>query len=201
MDDKFLAGVTQLFLENGVKTVTMDDIARHFGISKKTLYTKYRNKDALIEDALLYKLEEIAENLKRLNVEVENAIERMLCRDEQIEKATRSNDSLMIRQLMKYYPEIFNKHMQAFSVKFSEVFIHNVHRGREQGLFRENFDEALYVKFVLMLMLGYNNSPIIDTENTDRELFEDTVMDFYMNAIVTEKGRQEYYRLKKENIK
>ena len=43
-DTAFIEKVQNLFLENGAKTLTMDDIARELGISKKTLYQKYRNK-------------------------------------------------------------------------------------------------------------------------------------------------------------
>ena len=46
MEEKtnFLSKATQLFIENGAKFVTMDEIAKEFGISKKTLYQKYKNK-------------------------------------------------------------------------------------------------------------------------------------------------------------
>ena len=46
MDEKtfFLSKASELFIENGAKTLTMDDVAKEFGISKKTLYQKYKNK-------------------------------------------------------------------------------------------------------------------------------------------------------------
>ncbi|HAI79685.1 MAG TPA: TetR/AcrR family transcriptional regulator, partial [Chryseobacterium sp.] len=58
MDKKFLEKVVELFIDNGAKTLTMDDIAKEFGMSKKTLYQKYANKEALLEDVLAFKLEE-----------------------------------------------------------------------------------------------------------------------------------------------
>ncbi|HAI79684.1 MAG TPA: TetR family transcriptional regulator, partial [Chryseobacterium sp.] len=57
-------------------------------------------------------------------------------RDEHIERAVQSNNSLLIRQLIKYYPAIFNKHMMDFAEKFSEVMVHNIERGRQQGYYR-----------------------------------------------------------------
>ena len=87
MDKEFLHKVSELFIENGAKTLTMDEIAREFSISKKTLYQKYANKEALLEDVLKYNLENIIEKIAELDVKIVNAIERMFCRDEHIERA------------------------------------------------------------------------------------------------------------------
>ncbi|MEC5394972.1 TetR/AcrR family transcriptional regulator [Bergeyella sp. RCAD1439] len=197
MEAEFLQEVTRLFLENGAKTVTMDDVAKKFGMSKKTLYAKYKNKEALIEDVLACKLDGIAENLKRLNVDSDNAIERLLCRDEQMDEMVKSNDTIMVRQLLKYYPHIFNKHMKLFSEKISEIFVRNVERGRLQGLYREDFSAESYVHLMLLMMQAYDNSPIVDSDLISRDAFRDRVIDFYLQAIMTEKGREEYQQIKK----
>ena len=118
----FITKVSQLFIENGAKTLTMDDIAKAFGISKKTLYVKYKNKEELIEEVLQFKLESIITRLKYLDQTIENAIERMFCRDEEIDKVADSNNSMLIKQLIKYYPTIFNKHMIEFSDNFQKFW-------------------------------------------------------------------------------
>ena len=78
--------------------------------SNKTCVTKHQNanKEALLEDVLEFKLTEVIDKLNELDFKIENAVDRMFCRDEEIEKAAQSNNSLLIRQLIKYYPAIFN---------------------------------------------------------------------------------------------
>lgn len=186
----FLTKASDLFIENGAKTLTMDEIAKAFGISKKTLYIKYKNKEELIEAVLHFKLEEIITRLKYLDQTVENAVERMFCRDEEIENVAHSNNSLLIKQLIKYYPSIFNKHMMEFSDKFSEVMIHNIAKGREQGYYRENFDAEVYSKLFFQLIMSLESSPFIDTAAIDKIHYKNEVMSMYMNAITTEKGKQ-----------
>lgn len=198
MDKEFLHKVSDLFIENGAKTLTMDEIAREFSISKKTLYQKYANKEALLEDVLKYNLENIIEKIAELDVKIVNAIERMFCRDEHIERAVESNNSLLIKQLIKYYPAIFNRHMLEFSEKFVAVLEHNVKRGREQGFYREDFDEKAYATIFFQSMMSYHSSPFINTSEISMEQFKTIVMDFYMNAITTEKGKEE---LIKYNLK
>lgn len=191
MDEKiiFLRKAANLFIENGAKTLTMDDVAKDFGISKKTLYQKYKNKEELLEEVLQLKLNEVIDRLQYLDANIENAIERMMCRDEEIDKVSHSNNSLLIRQLLKYYPGIFQKHMLNFSTKFSEVLVHNIEKGRTQGFYRTDFNEEIYAKIFFQLVMSYESSPFLDTREIEREQFNHETMMFYMNAITTEEGK------------
>ena len=186
----FLDKVAGLFIEHGAKTLTMDDIAREFGISKKTLYQYYSTKEALLEEVLKYKLKEVVVRLKNLETRTENAVERMYCRDAMIEQAIESNNSILLRQLVKYYPAIFNRHMVDFSEKFSQVLAHNTQRGRKQGLYRKDFDELNYARMFFQLAMSYDSSPHLDTEKVDRRQYQQAVMDMYLNSITTEEGKK-----------
>lgn len=187
---QFLFKVSQLFIENGAKSLTMDDIAKTFGISKKTLYVKYKNKEQLIAEVLTYKLDEIIIRLKHLDLQVDNAVERMFCRDEEIDNLADSNNTLLIKELMKYYPTIFTKHMIDFSEKFTEVLVHNIEKGRKQGYYREDFDEVVYAKLFFQLIMSYEGSPYINTKQADRMHFKNQMMNLYMNAITNEEGKK-----------
>lgn len=198
MDDKqlFLTKVSELFLENGPKAVTMDDIASEFGISKKTLYQMFRNKEELLEEILRFNLELVIKRLKDLNENVESAIERMFCRDEEIERISHTNKTLMIKQLMKYYPSIFTKHMLDFSEKFARVLVDNIQKGRVEGYYREDFDAEIYAKIFFQLVMSYNSSPYIDTTTVSREHYKEETMMMYMHAIATEKGKETIKKIK-----
>ncbi|QDP84318.1 TetR/AcrR family transcriptional regulator [Chryseobacterium sp. SNU WT5] len=192
MDEKtiFLSKAANLFIENGAKTVTMDEIAKEFGISKKTLYQKYKNKEELLEEVLKHRLEVVIDRLQYLDDNVENAIERMICRDEEIDKVSHANNNILIRQLLKYYPAIFQKHMLNFSSKFSEVLVHNIKKGRQQGFYRDDFDAEIYSKIFFQLVMSYDSSPFFDTAVIEREHFMQETLMLYMNAITTEKGKE-----------
>ena len=191
MDEKtiFLSKAAELFIDNGAKTVTMDEIAKEFGISKKTLYQKYKNKEELLEEVLKYKLE-VINRLQYLDDNVENAIERMFCRDEEIDKVSHANNNILIRQLLKYYPTIFHKHMLNFSSKFSEVLVHNIEKGRQQGFYREDFNAEIYAKIFFQLVMSYDSSPYFDTDVIEREYFMQEALMLYLNAITNEKGKE-----------
>lgn len=188
--EEFLEKSAQLFLEYGSKTLTMDEIAREFGMSKKTLYQKYRNKEALLEEVLDYKLRHIMCKMHYLDSTIENAVERMFCKDEEMESMLNSNKSTMVKQLIKYYPAIFTSHISKLSGQFSEILIKIIIKGRQQGYYRNDFDAEYYSKFFFQLLMSYDSSPYLGTENMDRKTFHDEVVMFYMNAITTEKGKE-----------
>ncbi len=188
-DDSFIEKVTELFAQNGAKTLTMDDIAKEFGISKKTLYKDYSNKEALLDEVLTYVLNVILERVKNLDDKIENAIERMFCRDAEIERATSINNSILIRQLIKYYPNIFNRHMVGFSQQFSGMLAQNIARGREQGYYREDFDAELYGKLFFQLVMSYS-SPFFDNESISRFEYHFEALKFYMHSITNQKGKE-----------
>ena len=189
-DRELLKKVSQLFILNGAKTVTMDDIAKELRISKKTLYEKYQNKEVLLEEVLSYNLGKVLTKMKNLDKTIENAVERMFARDSEIEKASKTNDSIFLRQLVKYYPQIFNKHMLYFSEKLSEILVHNIERGRKQGLYREDFDAHFYSKLYFQMTMTYDNSPYLDTQQIPRSRYQQESLFFYMNSITTEKGKK-----------
>ena len=195
-EQSFLTKASELFIENGAKTLTMDDIAKAFSMSKKTLYIKYKNKEELIEAVLRFKLEEIITRLKYLDQTIDNAIERMICRDEQIDNVAYSNNSLLIKQLMKYYPAIFNKHMIDFADQFSEVLVHNIEKGREQGYYRDNFDAEVYSKLFFQLIMSLEGAMYVDANLIDKVHYKHELMEIYMNAITNEKGKQILKNLK-----
>ncbi|MDX1601449.1 MAG: TetR/AcrR family transcriptional regulator [Salinimicrobium sediminis] len=188
--DIFLKKVSELFLQNGAKSLTMDDIAKELRVSKKTLYKVYESKENLLEEILEFNIEKVLFKMQHLDENVDNAVERMFKRDEDIEKASRTNDSIMLRQLVKYYPQIFKKHMLFFSEKFSELLIHNIERGRTQGLYREDFDAQLYSKLFFQMTMSYDNSPFLDTSQLCRSEYQQELLLFYMNAITTEEGKR-----------
>lgn len=167
----------------------MDDVAKALRISKKTLYQKYQNKDILLEETMAYGIEKVLQKMANLDEEVDNAVERMFSRDAEIEKMSQTNNSIHLKQLMKYYPEIFTRHMVYFSEKLSEILVHNIERGRKQGLYREDFDEHLYAKLFFHLTMSFDSSPYFQTGNLSRKEYQHKTLTFYMNSITTEKGK------------
>lgn len=186
----FLEKVSELFFENGAKAVTMDDVAKHVSISKRTLYETYTNKEELLTAILDFKLQTVIDTMKSIEAENTNSIEKILIRDKDIEKFSSTNQSVFIRQLIKYYPAIFDQHILNMNEKISEIFLKNIENGRKEGLYRDNFNESLYIRFFLQIMLSFESSILFENELCERTQFCNEGVTFYLYSITTEKGRK-----------
>ena len=90
MDDKkyFLEKLFEMFHIYGVKTLTMDDIAKEFSISKKTLYQKYSHKENLICDVLDFMSKEGLDEVDRIRQEYRCPIESLLVSGARMDEIT-----------------------------------------------------------------------------------------------------------------
>lgn len=192
---EFIGKVTELFMLHGAKALTMDDIAKEFSMSKKTLYQYYKNK----EDLLLEILKNISETFL---LEVEKAsdkhtcaIEILLVSNQRMNEIIGEKKNTFLVQLQKYYPEVFLQHQKNTHSGLANVAIHNFEKGIEQGIYRSDLPKELYVKFLLTLYFAVESSPLFE-EEFDRDCTCIEILNFYLNAIVTEKGQQRLNELK-----
>lgn len=187
---EFLEKALKLFYLNGAKTTTMDDIAREFSMSKKTLYQQYENKEELLDEVLNYEMQVILEELKNIDTKNSCPIEKMICREKKMKDLTDNNKSLFVRQLKKYYHSLYEKQTVRVSKEVAKLFRANVEKGRELGLYRTDFDIDEYSQFLMLIMTSFNDSPMIDVEETSMKDFAQSAIVFYLNAITTEKGKE-----------
>ena len=194
MEEKtnFLAKVSKLFYLHGAKSLTMDEIAREFSMSKKTLYQQYKNKEELIEEVLDFVLNEMVAKLQIEPSEIVNPIENMFCREKSMEEFSRINKTLFIRQLAKFYPILFENHLVAMDEKISAIVIKNIKKGRELGMYRMDFDANFYSKLLLHLFISVESSILFEFEKSEEQRSEDKneIMKFFLYSIATEKGAQ-----------
>lgn len=169
----------------------MDDVAKEFSISKKTLYQYYKNKEELLRELLRFIISHVEEEMDSLTPEQKKCpIEEMLYANKRIENETKDNKTLFIRQLRKYYHHLYIEHLHDVVNAFSHRIIDNIRRGRKQGYYREDFDENDYVKLLFVMMNAYDDSPLLNNDQINRSDFCFGVMNFYLHSITTEKGKK-----------
>ena len=188
----FLQKVSELFFLQGAKSLTMDEIAREFSMSKKTLYQQYKNKEELIAEVLQFILDRMVEKLQIDQSENINPIENMFCREQNMQEFSKSNRTLFIRQLQKYYPTLFENHLLEMDKKISTIIVGNIEKGRQLDYYRKDFDAAFYSKLLLHLFISVESSNLFERENSpeQREKEKNEIMKFFLHSIATEKGTE-----------
>ena len=138
-----IAAAGERFRRHGFKSVTMDDIARELGRSKKTLYTVVANKQELIDLVIDDDMRCDDEHVARARAESTDAVDEMLRIARYFSESMRQMSPAAMYDLQKYYRptwERIDRHHQHEMVEHVRA---NLRRGQAEGLYRDDLDREL----------------------------------------------------------
>lgn len=177
-----------LFMQYGFRSVSMDDIAQNLGMSKKTIYQYYADKDALIDEVVR---EVINHNELSCNADrkaSENAIHEIFLAKEMMMKMLRSMNPSVLFDMQKYHPQAFQKFYKHKNDYLYGVMRDNIIRGMKEELYRSDLNVEVLARFrVESIMLPFN--PDFYTKvKFDLALIEEELIIHYLFGLVSSKG-------------
>ncbi len=175
------------FSTHGIKSITMDDIAASLGISKRTLYEVFPDKETLLEECIQRGREEAEVFLKEVLANSANVLEVLLkCYQRSIEKFHATNKKFF--EDIKKYPRAYEL-MKKDHNRNSEEAINFFKEGVTQGIFRADVNFAI----VSMLVREQLDS-LMHTELCNQysflEVYE-SIMFTFLRGVSTERGAAE----------
>ncbi|GAB1375004.1 TetR/AcrR family transcriptional regulator [Bacteroidales bacterium] len=179
---------SELFMSNGCKSVTMDEVAAANGFSKRTLYEHFKDKTNLLEECLLM-MEEKMKEVGEKAFSGSRSILELVC----IEHESQTDIMINMRirffdELKKYYPELYNKMYVRFTDYHKITTTKFLERGQEEGIFLKNIDMELVGKMVFQIASMIQDSEIFSLANHSRkQLFRESMV-MYFRGISTEEG-------------
>ena len=197
MRDKILYKASEMFLNLGFKSVTMDDIAREIGVSKKTIYKYFDNKHSLVESVTNALHESSLELIEMIVSQNHNPIKENFEIKRVFKEMFKNASSSPVYQLKKYYPIIHEKTMEREVVAFSECLKENIERGIKEGYYREDIKVDLFAQFYIYLVFSIHENT---EENHKIPLLERETLIYHTRAIATDKGVKELENQLKINI-
>ncbi len=138
--NRILAQAGALFLRNGIKSVSMDDIAADLSMSKKTLYKLFANKDEIVLAVIKQHLDKSQHDCTSVALDATNAITEMLTLSHWAEQQFSNIHPSIFYDLKKYHPAawtLFSEHKSSFILN---QITQNLRRGMAEGLFRPDLD-------------------------------------------------------------
>lgn len=187
MKNDILEKAGELFWRIGYKSVTMDDIANDMGISKKTIYKYFKNKEILVEESTNLMHESCHQVIDTIVEQGYNPIKENFEIKKMFKEMFQNADSSPIYQLKKYYPKIHQKVMTKEMGTFYECMKNNINRGIEQKYYREDINIDYVVQFYLALVFHiHENIPMNRINEVELKALE-----YHTRAIATAKGREE----------
>ncbi|MAH60211.1 MAG: TetR family transcriptional regulator [Flavobacteriaceae bacterium] len=188
MEKSIVVTSTELFLTLGFKSVTMDDIAEEMKISKKTIYTFFANKEALVQSVVFSMYSYITTNLTQIREKASNPISELYEVKMFIMHQLKGEKTSPQHQLRKYYPNI-HKELQKKQFDFMTKSVKkSLTKGVEMKLFRPSIDIDFISRMYFNGMVGIKNVDMFPIEKYSPEQLMENYLDYHLRAIVTDNG-------------
>ncbi len=191
--------ILPLIFKYGVRSLTMDDIARQLGISKKTLYIYFENKADLIEQIMLLHISGERNLCEQVMTETSNAIDQLIDIFNSNLKSVGNINHTLIFELRKYYGSVWQKFEEHKNQFIQQSILANIKLGQKQGLFRTDLNaeiiSRIYTNRIDMILDG-NVFPV--NEFAFKEIVHQLLI-YHIHGISTLKGI-EYLNTKNFNL-
>ena len=182
--ERIIIAATNAFTSNGIKSITMDDIASGLGISKRTLYEVFADKESLLTECILKVQAERDQYLQHVYEHSDNVLEVILAVFQKSIQVFHSTCKQFFEDIKKY-PKVYKmlKENEDSDSKSTMSFFKS---GVEQGIFRSDVNFAIVTMLVREQFNVLLNTDICN-EYPFIEVYE-SIMFTYIRGISTEKG-------------
>ncbi len=199
--EKILKVSLELFFKYGIKRVTMDDIAKELGMSKKTIYQFYKEKDDLVNQLCENEMLKQEVQFDEIRSLAKDPIHEIMLISIKIREMMQNINPIFFLDLQKFYPKAFEQ-FQKFKedCAFKDI-LRNIKEGKEIGVYRDDINEEFVSRYRLaqidMLMFGnyFSFEKISFTKS------HELVLDMFVYGICTVKGHKlinNYKKIKEE---
>ncbi len=188
MKEKIIEQATEMFLNLGFKTATMDDIAQSMGISKKTIYAHFKTKSKLVEASAQHLFDEIIAAIGKLQKEELNPVVEKFEMKDMVNKMLKNEKTSPHFQLKKYYPRIHDKFRNKQFDVTQQFVITNLQRGITSGHYRSDIPISFISRLHFVGMLSIKDQNLFPEEEYTNPKLMEYFLEYHLRAIVTEKG-------------
>lgn len=144
--ERILNAAFELFFRYGIKSVTMDDIAKHLSMSKKTIYLYFRDKDEVVNTLMERSLQKDREDFHAIAERAVNVVEEVFEMMKKMNDIFSTINPNIFYDLRKYHPqtwELFHKFKTEFILEQVEK---SLEKGKKDGFVRADVNSKLLAK-------------------------------------------------------
>jgi AcrR family transcriptional regulator len=186
--DKLEIKALELFMRYGIKSVSMDDLAKSLGISKKTIYAEVANKETLLARVMERFLVNEFQRTSFVSQESLNAITELIKVANLASQTLESIQPVIVYDLKKYFPEQWEMMHQLLFEHIYEVMLLNIQRGRQEGLYSEDFNEDIVCRLYVGNVLVLFDEDLFPSQLYSKTLIYKEMIVQYIRSICNQKG-------------
>lgn len=177
-----------LFMKYGIKSLTMDDISSHLGISKKTLYQYVSDKKDLVMQGMALMIEHEKSMLCHAMETSQNAIDELIGVTRCVSSEIGDMHPSVIFDLQKYHPDAW-KLMENHKKNFIyNMMLENLKRGIKEGYYRDNLDPFVITNIYIGMVDNVLNPENPIHKNMSIDQLHQEIIRYHIKGIANEKG-------------
>lgn len=186
--ESIIETATKLFMQHGVKTITLDRIVKELRTSKRTIYKHFKDKLDLLDACLdVYNSKVRTENEEIIKAS-SNVIEAMGKLHQKIVRRSHQVNPNFFGDILHYYPGLLNESYRRTGNYAHQQLIDLAKAGIEDGIFEENMDIEVVVKTVLQLLKLLKDNELFPATEFSKERLTFGIMVPYLRGLCTDKG-------------
>lgn len=185
---QLFVNVYTLFKRYGIRSLTMDDISRELGISKKTLYEHVKNKEELVDLAFETGFLECINNFEAVDKKEKNAMEEQFEVHQNLIKMMKDYNPATDYDLKKYYPHLHKKHKDKHIQFIYQSAYENLKKGKKEGLYRKDIDEEVIANMVILRYDYMTESKYFASKISSGPAVFFKIFEYHLRGIASEKG-------------
>ena len=186
--EKIISGASQMFIKYGIRSITMDMIAEQLGVSKRTIYENFKDKDELLKYCIDEGMTEQRANIYELIKNSENVIDATFNFIKYSINIYKTFNLLFFYDIQKYYPELCELKIKHNDKQNLDRTIELLNQGKSEYLFRNEINVEIVARLISEQFKILNNQDVFPESKFSKiEVFENIVINF-IRGIATEKG-------------
>lgn len=195
---KILDASEALFTKYGIRSVTMSDIAKAMGISKKTLYVHIQNKQDLVHRLVQRFLIQDKDYCVKVMDEASNALEGLLRVNLYMQEQINQINPSLLFDLQKYHHPTWESFLAFYDNFMLEQVENNLRQGVEEGWYRSDLNVPLLARLHVKMMGLTADGDLFPPKQFAPAEVARVMIQYHIYAIVSPKGRAQLDELKKQ---
>lgn len=196
--DRIKQKADELFRRYGIKSVTMDEIASQLGVSKKTIYQSFSDKNELVDAVIVDILNYNMQCCQKDKAKAHNAIEEVYLAMEMLQAMFENMNPSILFDIERNHPvtyEKFRKHKYNY---LFQVVKDNIERGKKEELYRPEINSDVVAKIRLETMMLPFNEDLFPKSKYSLVFLEQQLIEYYLFGLVSLKGYKLISKYQKE---
>jgi AcrR family transcriptional regulator len=201
MKERIQQKANDLFRRYGVKSITMDEIAAQLGVSKKTLYQFFSDKDELVEAVVKHTIDYAQEICEKNRKNCKDAIHEILHAMDFVQEIFSDMNPAMMYDLERFHSQSYQIFLDHKNKYLFDVIKSNLKRGIEEELYRPEINIDIIARFRLEGMMMAFNQEVFPASKFNLADLHTAIIEHFLFGVASLKGYKQILKYQQERLK